>query len=229
MVRNDFSAESIVNYEQKCLCVLVLDISDSMGGTPIEELNRGLVEFYDEIARDESINRKFEVSLITFNRMVKTVIEPSLVENFTFPQITASGSAAAMVDAVKEAIDKVEARKAWYKQTGQNYYRPYIILIANGKPDDDQDVDALAQRIKTDMANNKYIFIPIGGKGANMAILDKIAGEMNGKKMGPLKLKGANFKLFFQWLNDMETVVKTEEVETVNLGIDTSWMAPFVL
>jgi uncharacterized protein YegL len=109
-----------------------------------------------------------------------------------------------MVDAVNEAIDKVEARKAWYKKTYQNYYCPWIILLTNGKPDDGQNVDALAQRIKTDMANKKYVFLPINVEGANMAILDKIAGEMNRKKMGPLKLKGTNFKSFFKWLNYMD-------------------------
>ena len=30
MAKNDFSAESAENFEQKCLCVLVLDVSGSM-------------------------------------------------------------------------------------------------------------------------------------------------------------------------------------------------------
>ena len=33
MAKNDFSAESAENYEQKCLCVLVLDVSGSMSST----------------------------------------------------------------------------------------------------------------------------------------------------------------------------------------------------
>jgi len=35
----DFIAESPENYEQKCLCALVLDVSASMHGQPISELN----------------------------------------------------------------------------------------------------------------------------------------------------------------------------------------------
>ena len=45
MAKNDFSAEAAENYEQKCLCVLVLDVSGSMSGEPIQELNKGLQDF----------------------------------------------------------------------------------------------------------------------------------------------------------------------------------------
>ncbi|MDR2286622.1 MAG: VWA domain-containing protein [Prevotellaceae bacterium] len=230
MAKNDFSAEAAVNFEQKCLCVLVLDVSGSMFGTPIKELNEGLADFYNEITNDESTSQKLEVSVITFNHIVKTVVEPSLVENFTLPKLSADGSTA-MVKAVNEAIDKVEARKTWYKQTNQNYYRPWIILITDGEPDDDQNVDALSRRVKNDMANKKYVFLPIGVENANMGILDQIAGTVNDKKMGPLKLKGTNFKSFFQWLSaSMGTVVNTEEGQTVNLsGGDTTWMDSFVI
>jgi uncharacterized protein YegL len=230
MAKNDFMAEEAANFEQKCLCVLVLDVSGSMSGKPVQELNEGLANFYDEITNDESTSQKLEVSVITFNHIVKTVVEPSLVENFTMPKLSVEGSTA-MVNAVNEAIDKVEARKAWYKQTNQNYYRPWIILITDGDPDDDQDVNALSSRVKNDMANKKYVFLPIGVEGANMGILDKIAGMANDRKMGPLKLKGTNFKSFFQWLSaSMGAVVNTEEGQTVNLGgSDTTWMDSFVI
>jgi uncharacterized protein YegL len=230
MAKNDFSAEAATNFEQKCLCVLVLDVSGSMSGKPVQELNEGLADFYGEIAGDESTSQKLEVSVIIFNHVVKTVVEPSLVENFTMPKLSVEGSTA-MVNAVNAAIDKVEARKAWYKQTSQNYYRPWIILITDGEPDDDQDVEALSNRVKNDMANKKYVFLPIGVEGANMGILDKIAGTANDRKMGPLKLKGTNFKSFFQWLSaSMGTVVNTEEGQTVNLGAaDTAWMDSFVI
>ena len=74
MAKNDFSTESAVNYEQKCLCVLVLDVSGSMrevvdgnvtltgrkemidgqlydivegGITKLDGLNEGLKDFYN--------------------------------------------------------------------------------------------------------------------------------------------------------------------------------------
>ena len=234
MAKNDFSAEAAQNYEQKCLCVLVLDVSGSMRGKPMDELNKGLQDFYNEIADDVTTSQKLEVSLITFNHIVKTIQEPALVENFTMPTLTATGSTA-MVNAVNEAIDKVEARKNWYKETGQTYYRPWIILMTDGEPDDDQDVDTLAARIKEDSIprevdgqrlGRKYMFLPIGVEGANMTILDKIKGNLP-----PMKLQGTKFSSFFKWLSaSMGTIVEAKEGEQVDIskGAD-DWMTAFTI
>ena len=225
MAKNDFSAESATNYEQKCLCVLVLDVSGSMGGNPIKELNNGLREFYKEIENDDSTSQKLEVSLITFSSTVKTVQEPALVENFTIPTLRANGSTV-LVNAVNEAIDKVAARKQWYKDSGQNYYRPWIILMTDGEPDDDQDVNGLANRIKADTAAKRYAFLPIGVDGADMSMLDKIKSDIP-----PMHLQGAKFSQFFKWLSaSMGTVVNHEEGEKVDLtkGAD-DWMTGFTI
>ena len=225
MAKNDFSAESAENFEQKCLCVLVLDISGSMSGKPIEELNKGLQEFYTDIVSNEATSQRLEVSLITFNHIVKTRQEPALVENFSMPTLEASGSTA-MVNAVNEAINKVAARKQWYKDTNQPYYRPWIILMTDGEPDSDQDVNGLSKRIQQDTANKRYAFVPIGVQGANMQILDKIKGNIP-----PMKLQGTKFSSFFRWLSaSMSTVVSSEEGQQVDLtsGAD-DWMAAFTI
>jgi len=225
MAKNDFSAEAAENYEQKCLCVLVLDVSGSMSGEPILELNKGLQDFYQEIDKDNTTRQRLEVSLITFSHVVKTVQEPALVENFTMPTLIASGSTA-MVTAVKDAIDKVAARKQWYKDTQQKYYRPWIILMTDGEPDEDQDVAGLAQRIKQDVAAKKYAFLPIGVEGADMSILKQIESGIPA-----MKLQGTKFSSFFKWLSaSMGTVVSAEEGQQVDLSAGADdWMSAFTI
>jgi len=49
MAKNDFETESPENWEQKCCCALIIDVSGSMDGAPINELNEGLQEFYKDI------------------------------------------------------------------------------------------------------------------------------------------------------------------------------------
>jgi uncharacterized protein YegL len=213
MIENDFSAEAVTNFEQKWLCVLVLDVSSSMNGTPIAELNRGLQDFYKEIEADESTSCRLEVSLISFSHIVTTVQEPALIENFKMPILEANGETiddgeTAMIDAVNAAIDKVQARKNWYKSTGQYYYRPRIILITDGKPDSNQDVTDLANRIKTDTAAKRYFFLPIGVEGANMAVLNQIAGDIPA-----MSLKDAKFKQFIS--TNMGIVVDAGEKVTL--------------
>ncbi len=225
MAKNDFSAESAENFEQKCLCVLVLDVSGSMRGEPIAELNKGLQDFYNEIKNNETTSQRLEVCIMTFNQSVQTVQEPALVDNFTMPTLTAAGSTA-MVDAVNEAIDKVTARKQWYKETGQPYYRPWIILMTDGEPDAGQDVYGLGPRIKKDIEEKRYIFLPIGIEGANKETLEALQG------MPPLKLKGLKFMEFFQWLSaSMGTIVNHPEGGKVDISPDPldNWMDSFTI
>ena len=173
MAKNDFSSEVAENYEQKCLCVLVLDVSGSMRGKRIDELNKGLQDFYNEISADETTSQRLEVSIITFGSFAKTIQTPKLVENFTMPKLTAEGSTV-LVSAVNQAIDLVDERKNWYKSTNQTYYRPWIILMTDGEPDDDQNVDKLSERIKQDTQNKRYAFLPIGVEGANIQFGDTV-------------------------------------------------------
>lgn len=213
--KNDFSAEAAKNFEQKCLVVLVLDVSGSMSiENRIGELNKGLQEFYEEISNDETTSQRLEISIITFNHIVKTIQEPALVEDFTMPTLRAEGSTA-MVNAVEEAIVKVQDRKNWYKQTGQAYYRPWIILMTDGEPDRDQDVDGLAARIAQDTANKNYMFMPIGVGDANMTILNKIKGSGSA-----MMLQGTKFSSFFQWLSaSMSTITSSHEGDTVDISV----------
>ena len=257
MAKNDFSAESAENFEQKCLCVLVLDISGSMreivdksnmiytgekvymdgkeydlvtgGISKLDLLNQGLKDFYAEIISDETTSQRLELCIISFNDYVRVVQEPALPDNVIIPELQGEGETA-MADAINEAIDKVEARKKWYKETGQPYYRPWIILMTDGVPNKGQDINSLAQRILQDTEDKKYAFLPVGVEGADMEVLQKIAG----KGMNAVKLKGMRFAQFFRWLSaSMGTVTKAEEGQAVNLSVgatgDDGWMDSFVI
>lgn len=225
MAKNDFSSEVAENYEQKCLCVLVLDVSGSMRGKRIEELNKGLQDFYNEISGDETTSQRLEVSIITFGSFAKTIQTPKLVENFTMPNLTAEGSTV-LVSAVNQAIDLVAERKNWYKSTNQTYYRPWIILMTDGEPDSDQNVDKLSERIKQDTQNKHYAFLPIGVEGANMNVLSKIQGDIK-----PMKLQGTKFSSFFKWLSaSMGTIVNAEAGEQVDISQGAEdWMSAFTI
>lgn len=252
MATNNFAAEFAANYEQKCLCVLVLDVSGSMneivddsnvvstgrtiyvdgkqynvvtgGVSKLDGLNEGLQSFYREIANDDTTSQRLELAVITFNDEVNVIDGPCLVENSCLPVLEADGETA-MVEAVYEAIALVNARKNWYKTTNQPYYRPWIILMTDGEPNHNQNVAGLAQQIKEDTAAKKYEFLPIGVDNANMSVLQQLAGERPA-----MKLKGTNFGSFFKWLSaSMGTVVNTEEGQTVDLTSGADWLKAFVI
>ena len=253
MAKNDFFGESAENYEQKCLCVLVLDVSGSMneiiddsntvetgrqvfvdgkmynvvegGISKLDNLNEGLKSFYDEISNDDTTSQRLEIAIVTFNDQVRCIQSPSLIANMNMPILLADGNTA-LVDAMNEAIDLVADRKNWYKSTNQTYYRPWIILMTDGEPNSGQDVETLAARIKKDCNDKRYAFLPIGVDNANMAILQQLQGNIPA-----MKLKGTKFSSFFKWLSaSMGTVVTSEEGQKVDLTNGVSdWMEAFTI
>ncbi len=219
MAQNDFTAETPDNYEQKCLCVLILDTSGSMVGEPIKELNKGLKAFYYQVMKDETAAERLEVCLITFESIVKCVQEPSLLRNFKMPTLEAAGSTR-MVDAVKEAIIKVNYRKMWYRKTGQPYYRPFVFLITDGDADADQDLEELMFEVNAGVNEKKFIFFPIGVQDANMDHLRYIAHPST----PPMKLTGLNFVEFFQWLsNSVGVIAQSKDGDYLQLPNTGSW------
>ena len=59
-------AEFIDNPEQRCPCLLLLDVSGSMSGQPIAELNEGLAAFRDELNQDALASTRVEIAIVTF-------------------------------------------------------------------------------------------------------------------------------------------------------------------
>ena len=215
MAKNNFSSELLENYEQKCLCVLVLDISSSMRGKRIEELNKRLQDFYNEISADETTSQRLEVSIITFGSLIKTIQTPKLVEYFKMPILVAEypttlvlhNTSEMLVLAVSHAIDIVDNRKKWYKSTGQPYYRPWIILLTDGDFDYDKSIDKLSERIKQDTRNGSYVFLSIGVEDVDMDFLSKIQGDIS-----PIKLQDTKFSSFFKWFSSSRAPIFKAEV-----------------
>lgn len=219
----NFIAESPENYEQKCCCVLVLDVSGSMAGKPIDELNKGIKEFYDDIVNDSTSANRLEVAVVEFSSSVNTLIDPSLVQNFTMPNLNTKDTTA-LVDGVREGIKIVKDRKDWYKQTGQPYYRPWVILITDGEPDSGQDLTGLSLEIQNAMNAKEFFFFALGVQGANQNILNQISDP----SMPPAMLQGLKFSEFFKWLSaSMTKVTNSKDGDKFDLPNPAAWMTGF--
>jgi uncharacterized protein YegL len=131
------------NPENRCACVLLLDVSASMAGNPIAELNAGLVTYKDE-----------------FSDQVQTICDFTTAQSFQPPNLTAGGSTA-MGAAIQSAVEMVNQRKAVYKANGIAYYRPWIFLITDGAPTDRWDL--AAQNVKEGEAARAFAFYAAGG------------------------------------------------------------------
>ena len=129
------SSEFADNPEPRCPCLLLLDTSESMEGGPINELNRGLSVFRQELANDPLAMKRVEIGLVTFGpvHLVSDFQTPDL---FTPPVLNGAGDTP-MGAAIAGGLEMVRQRKQAYKANGIPYYRPWIFMITDGAPTDD--------------------------------------------------------------------------------------------
>lgn len=70
-----FAGESAQNLEQKCLCVLVLDVSGSMRGEKLDSLNQGVRDFFTQIQTadgvPESLIDQLEIAIMQYDEEVR--------------------------------------------------------------------------------------------------------------------------------------------------------------
>lgn len=192
------------NYEPKCLCVICVDTSSSMKGSPIDQVNAGLRVFEQELKQDITTKSRVEVCIITFDSEVACIQEPALIGSSSFqsPTLAVKGSTK-LVDGMRMAMDKVEERKAYYKATGQgNYYRPFIMLITDGAADRTQDVDGLSVQLQDAVQGRKFSFLPIAVGDQVPASFAQLCYPATA-----MRLDGLKFVELFMWLsNSMSSV-----------------------
>ena len=114
--------EFVENPENRCPVLLLLDTSGSMEGEPIQELNRGIAAFKEDVLKDTKASLSVEVAIITFGP-VRLIQDFATIDHFTPPRLEASGFTP-IGEAIDCALDRLEARKKTYKANGIQYYRP---------------------------------------------------------------------------------------------------------
>lgn len=210
---NDELADNPTKRVPVCLC---LDVSSSMGGAPIMQLNEGVKLFYEAINNDVVAKQSADVCIVIFNSSASKVQDFQSIADEIAPQFSSGGSTA-MGAGVNLAMDLLDERKKEYQDNGVEYFQPWLVLITDGAPTDDP---TSAARRTSDLANNKKLTIfPIGVEGANMDILKSFS-----PKREPWKLKGLNFKEFFQWLSQSVAITShSKPGENINLPSNDSW------
>jgi uncharacterized protein YegL len=175
---------------------LVLDCSGSMTGEPIQELRDGVEKFIKELADNEYAKDSAEICLVTFGGEVRCILDFENIERQSenIPLFAASGNTP-MDQAVNLALDKLEERKQNYKDSGVDYYQPWMVLMTDGQPTENISRSTLRTQ---DLVNKDLLTVfPLGiGDQADMSELARYS-----PKRSPLKLKGLCFSEFFEWLS----------------------------
>lgn len=100
--------------EARCPCLLLLDVSSSMSGQRIEELNRGIKQFAVELGNDSLASKRVEIGIVTFGADV--AIHSDFVSARDFrPEDLGTSGLTPMGHAILTGLDMLEERKAAYR------------------------------------------------------------------------------------------------------------------
>jgi uncharacterized protein YegL len=184
-----------------------------MQGDKINALNEGLRAFKKDLAADPLAALRVEIALIGFDSEIKVHQDFATVDRFDPPTLVAAGLTH-MGSAVLKALEMTEARKALYNANGVKYYRPWIFLITDGKPEgeSDQVFGEAVRRVHEAENKKRAVFYAVGVEGADMDRLGELCVRT------PLRLKGLSFVEMFVWLSrSAQQVAKSKPDEQVAL------------
>lgn len=214
---------NIMNQGEKHIaCVLLVDTSGSMSGRPMDELNEGLRAFGEALQDDTKAAGCADICVISFNSSVETVVPFCSAEEYVAPVLSAGGLTA-MNEAIITGMDMLEARKQEYKTVGVDYYRPWMFLLTDGIPTDDEYAVDAKDRLQEAFDQKKINFFPMGiGAAANTAVLKSYTKDGSGMV---LKAEKNNFREAFVWLSSSLSVISHSDPTQGTADIPTP---PFI-
>lgn len=186
--------EELVGTTRRLPVYLLLDVSGSMMGQPIEAVRQGVKAVINDLKTDPQAMETAYISIIAFGSEARQILPLTEILSFQEPNIEASGTTAlgAALSILDNCLDN-EVKKSTSILKGD--YKPLVVLMTDGEPTDNWEGPANVIKSK----EGKYAnIIAVGcGPGVNYETLKKIS-EIT------LKMESTqpnDFKQFFRWIS----------------------------
>lgn len=171
---------------------LLLDVSGSMSGEPIEAVKTGVQTLVSTLRQDPYALETAFLSVITFDTNAKQVAPLTELATFQTPSISASGTTA-LGEALGLLADRVEAEVGKTTAEVKGDWKPLIFIMTDGVPTDDwkKGLDKL-KKVRTGI-----IVACAAGQGADTTVLKQITEVV-------VQLDTADsstIKAFFKWVS----------------------------
>ena len=168
-------ADYIVPTAKPIPVLLLLDTSGSMKGANIDTLNSAVRQMLTAFSKEGTREVEVRVAMITFGGETATILQRfAPVSSIEFCPLSADGRTP-LGDALKKAKDMIEDRN----ETPGRAYRPTVVLVSDGQPNDQWEEPLRAFVSEGRSANCDRMAVAIGN-GANRNILNTfIEGTQN--------------------------------------------------
>ncbi len=171
---------------------LVLDVSGSMHGEPIEAVRNGMQMLASTLRTDPYALETAYLSVIVFDEKARQVVPLTELTAFQPPTIEA-GSTTSLGDALRVTKDCIarEVQKTTAEAKGD--WKPLVFLMTDGQPTDDWEKGwAEFRTVKTGM-----VIACAAGPNANTTVLKQITEAVVSLDTADSSTIGA----FFKWVS----------------------------
>ena len=183
---------AIINSSEPHMALIfVLDVSYSMDGPPINQLNAGLNRFKAEVCQNKQTRDILDVAIIEFNDSFEVVQNFVPIEYMSHMQLECGGGTK-YTGAVREALRMAEERSRFYKRSGTEPFKPWVIMVTDGAPLD--DITQLANEVRAAQSSDKLRFIALGVGDYDPRALALMTDVV-------FRMEGTDFTSFFDWVN----------------------------
>lgn len=184
---------------------LLLDVSGSMRGEPIEAVNQGISILADTLRTDPYALETVFLSLIVFNDKVEQIVPLVELYKFVAPALEAK-LGTYLGKAIKYLSAKAEEEVIKTTAENKGDWKPLVFIMSDGKSGDKVE-KALSEFNKKQFAN---ILICATGPNPNLNALKLISENVIQMK----EMDSESIKSFFKWVS--------ASVSTTSAKIDES-------
>jgi len=189
---------------------LVLDVSLSMKGSPINSLNAAVNGLIQQMKEDQRLRNIVDLAIFEFGERGKDNIYQGFraIADCDTVELEATGMNTYVADALGRATEILKKRCGAYDKAGGSY-KPWIVLITDGEFNDRDDaLNNVGNIIKERERQGKMQFFALGVDKYNRSQLEKLTNNPG----QVIDAKTANFGEFFSWVGRSLKAVSSKEV-----------------
>jgi uncharacterized protein YegL len=150
--------------------VLLLDVSGSMDGAPIQSVNLSVNRFASDVCRDPKAASAVDVTVIAFSDSYQIVQDWRPITEMKPVNLVANGGTN-LSTALETAISRLRTQTHLYDEMGIEVRMPYIILLTDGYGG---DVSEIAKVIKKRTQDKKMKLWVLAVKGYDKATVAEL-------------------------------------------------------
>lgn len=176
---------------------LLLDTSGSMRGEPIESLKVGLQSMVASLRQDPQALDSVHLSVITFDRDVKTLVPLTSLEEFQAPLLETPESGPTHLGmALDELCRRVDREIVKTTPEVKGDWKPMLFVMTDGTPSDKQKYKEMVPEVRR--RNFATIVACAAGSKAKTEDLQSLADHV----VSLDTMDSSTFSRFFKWVSD---------------------------